>query len=93
MIKYTEEDVWSMGPSLAKLIAEMAKDFKSLDTRPVYLTPDDWDYILETIITGFEAVEPIMLANQSSERVQMHLLEKFEAGMSMFSKYFFEFWS
>ena len=92
-IEYKPENLFSIASSHADLMERMIGDFIYLRAgTPNGMSARRWRKILLKIEEGFAAVDPLMNTFGLSDKRRNKLCKKFDKGMELFVKYYFDLW-
>ena len=83
---YAEEDWWDLDSFLARLLPVLLRKRKENGhSYPCYMTPEEWDDVLEKIAQGFEEATLIMDVGDGD-------IDKFNEAMDLLKEHFFSLW-
>ena len=101
---FSDRDLWELDFYIVNTIGNAISRYKkNLCGYPASLTPEKWDKILNDIKDGFKAAEIIidrslMTTDKDgklnfNEDLYKDYMKRFNKGMDLFKKYFFNLWN
>lgn len=80
---FDDTEIWDLSLAIAKFALKRLKLLKKIDSRPVYLSSDDWQSVLNSILYSFEAK---INGTEDSD------LGRYKEGIFNFAKFFDDLW-
>lgn len=88
---YSDRNMWNYYHDMAELNVKILTKFKKEHVGyPSQLTEKQWDKVLDTIIDGFACI--VELDDSYDNKVHKKMVAKFNKGMELYTKWYFNLW-